>query len=170
MLNETVFRAPWGWTLKLVTGLVVLILLGIPAFSLLLQPAPEPSLLWYLSMIALPLSILLISSLFTIRHYRLSAGKLYVRRLLWDTAIDLKTLRKVEVDPEAMSRSIRTFGNGGFFSFSGAYRSKKLGPYRALATDPARAVVLYMDKRTIVVTPEDPQRFAGRLESALSPL
>ena len=64
-----------------------------------------------------------------------------------------------------MSRSIRLFGNGGAFAFSGWFRNRKLGSYRAYATDPARSVVLkFSDHKTIVVTPEPPDAFIAAVK------
>ena len=68
-------------------------------------------------------------------------------------------LISIEPDPNAMKGSIRTFGNGGFFSFSGRFRNSQLGSYRAFATDPKRAVVIKTEKRTFVITPQDPDDF-----------
>jgi hypothetical protein len=68
-------------------------------------------------------------------------------------------------DPEAMRRSLRLFGNGGMFGFTGWLRNRRLGVYRAFATDPARAVVLTLGQRKIVITPADPAAFVRALES-----
>jgi hypothetical protein len=57
-----------------------------------------------------------------------------------------------------MQGSIRTFGNGGLFGFIGLFRNKKLGRYRAFATDEKNAVVLRFATHTLVITPEQPQR------------
>jgi hypothetical protein len=51
------------------------------------------------------------------------------------------------------------FGNGGLFSFTGVFRSPKLGRYRAYVTDPARTVILRFAERIAVVSPEDPDAF-----------
>ena len=47
-----------------------------------------------------------------------------------------------------MRWSLRTFINGGLFSFSGWCYSSLLGAYRAFVTDPNRAVVLNLGRRT----------------------
>ena len=60
-----------------------------------------------------------------------------------------------------------TFGNGGLFSITGRFWNRKLGRYRALATDPSRAIVLRYPKRTIVITPHDPQHFIMRARTFL---
>jgi hypothetical protein len=68
---------------------------------------------------------------------------------------------------DALRGAWRVFGNGGLFSFTGEFWSRKLGRFRALATDPERAVVLRWPKRTIVITPHDPQQFIMRAGTLL---
>jgi hypothetical protein len=53
------------------------------------------------------------------------------------------------------------------FSYTGFHWRKKLGFYRVYATDPDRAVVLRYPKRTIVITPHDPQAFIIRVRTLL---
>jgi hypothetical protein len=65
-----------------------------------------------------------------------------------------------------MRWSIRTFGNGGFFSFSGFYRNKLLGAYRAFVTDRHQTVVLRYGGRTVVVSPSSPEEFAHEFVSS----
>jgi hypothetical protein len=62
-----------------------------------------------------------------------------------------------------MRGSIRTFGNGGAFSFSGVYYNKRLGSYRAFVTDPRRAVVLRYATRKVVLSPAVPEDFVNDL-------
>ena len=51
------------------------------------------------------------------------------------------------------------FGNGGLYSFTGWFYSKKLRRYRLFGTDLSQAVVLAMPPRTVVVTPAEPDEF-----------
>ncbi len=67
------------------------------------------------------------------------------------------------LDPDALRGSIRLFGNGGMFSFTGLFRSPKLGRYRAYVTDPARTVTLRFADRVVVVSPSDPAAFVRDL-------
>ena len=66
----------------------------------------------------------------------------------------------MEVLPLDMKGSIRLCGNGGIFSFTGLYRSRALGRYRAFVNDLNRTVVLRFANRTAVVSPDDPHVFA----------
>jgi len=159
------FRAPWGRPLRLATGLSIAVLMGVAASgALILERAPlSVSLL----MIALPLVILLASLLCRVRGYVLDEDAIVVRRTAWQTVLPLKDLKSVAGDATAMHGSLRLFANGGIFSFTGEFWNRKLGRYRALATDPERAVVLRYPGRTIVITPHDPQQFIMRARTRL---
>ena len=107
--------------------------------------------------------------LFAIRGYAVTPEAILVHRLLWTTRLPLAGLRSAQFEPNAMRWSLRTFGNGGFFSFSGFYRNKPLGTYRAFVTDRHQTVVLRYDGRTVVVSPASPEEFAHELVSSQAP-
>jgi hypothetical protein len=150
------FAAPWSGALRLITGLTAAALVILVVVALLVPPMPLPV---RLAMIIIPPLSLAAGALFAIRGYELTTGSLLVLRPAWKTRIPLAGLKSVVADPKATCRTLRTCGNGGFFSFTGWYYNKTLGAYRMFATDPARAVVLAFEKRRVVVTPDDPDAF-----------
>ncbi len=75
----------------------------------------------------------------------------------------LTDLRSAQVEPRAMRWSVRTLGIGGLFSFSGWYYNTLLGSYRAFVTDPNRTVVLRLGRRSVVVSPSEPDVFVHDL-------
>ncbi|SDZ87359.1 PH domain-containing protein [Microbulbifer marinus] len=160
------YQAPWSRQLKWITALTSVILLGIPL--LLLDKAPQAESRLYTVAILLPPAIFVLSALFAIRGYRIERTALLILRFGWHTRIPLQGLTSAEADPEAMHGSIRLFGNGGLFGFTGLYRNSKLGRYRAFATDSSRAVVLHFPERTLVVTPDRPAQFAAALQQKIS--
>jgi Bacterial PH domain len=114
----------------------------------------------------LPLAIVCGGALFTIRGYAVTADALLVRRLWWATRLPLAGLCSAAFEPDAMRRSLRLCGNGGLFSFSGLFRNKTLGNYRAFVTDPRRVVVLRFATRTVVVSPSEPEEFVRCIAAA----
>lgn len=145
--------APWSISLKLTSLLVSLILIGVGiAFG---REGGWEGWLPASGLVALLLGMML----FTVRGYSVPGRVLLVRRLLWNTRLQLEGLVSATSDPEAMRSSLRTFGNGGGFSYTGRYWNKRLGSYRAFVTDPARSVVLRWPDRTIVVSPASPEAF-----------
>jgi hypothetical protein len=154
------FRAPWGILIIVMTTIGCSALLGVPALIISVMPSDEaPAYVKTLMIIFFPL-VLVITSLFTVRSFDVCQDAIRVKRLFWSTHLGYEGLRSVEVDPDAMKGSIRTMGNGGLFSFSGRYRSSKLGSYRAYATEMKNSVILRYEDRTAVVTPAEPFEFA----------
>jgi len=151
------YPAPWSKTLVVISTLASVLCLGI---TLSLTGLFHGWLRWEG---LLPLAIVLVSALFTIRGYAVTPDALLVRRLFWTTRLPLAGLESAQVEPEAMRGSIRTFGNGGLFSFTGFYRNRLLGAYRAFVTDPRQAVVLRFPKRNVVVSPGAPEEFVRDL-------
>jgi hypothetical protein len=157
------FGAPWGTTLSIATPVGIVALLGLPVAIALVPPAGGASALVVAITAVVDLAVLAVSVLFLIRGYRLDDRGLHVERLLWSDRIPLTELRRAWPDPEAMSKSLRLFGNSGFFCIAGLFSNRKLGRYRAFATDPRRGVVLQSAERTVVVTPDEPVRFLAAL-------
>jgi hypothetical protein len=153
------YRAPWCKALIVVSVLATLLCFGI-AFGTPLLPCPKHGGeigMWFRW---LPLTMVPICALFTIRGYTLVPDAILVHRLLWSTRLPRAGLQSATHDPNAMCKSLRTCGNGGFYSITGWYWSKTLKSYRAYVTDPRLAVVLRYEKRTLVLSPENPEEFA----------
>jgi hypothetical protein len=159
------FGAPWGTTLSIMTPVGVIALLGLPvAMAFVPANGPAPTLVVAVTAVVVVATVG-VSALFLIRGYRLDDRGLHVERLLWADRIPLTTLRRAWPDHEATAKSLRLFGNSGFFCIAGLFTNRKLGRYRAFATDVRRAVVLRMDEGTVVVTPDEPLRFLAAIRS-----
>ncbi len=159
------FQAPWGKLLKVFSLFGILVIIGVPGWLLLTGDCTATEVMLYT---VIPIIILFIALLFTVRGYVIKGNVLGVRRLLWETEIDLSSLVSVTHDPKAMTGSIRTMGNGGLFSFSGKYRSGKFGSFRAYVTDFRNCVVLQLSEQVIVVSPENPEMFVEILSNIQS--
>jgi len=147
------FKAPWGKALRIVSTFAAAILLGLAVL-------PVPGLWWFR---ILPLALLAGALPFVVRGYAIREDALLIRRLFWDTRIVLNGLQSACFDPSVMCGSVRTCGNGGLFSFTGWYWNRKIGSYRAYATDLNRTVVLTFANRRVVVTPDRPEDFVRAL-------
>ncbi len=147
------YKAHWSTSLLAITSLATVLCLGITLYMVGYFRG------WLRWEGFLPLAIILVAALFTIRGYSITSDAILVHRLFWRTRLPLAGLESAQVEPEAMRGSIRTFANGGLFSFTGFFRNKPLGAYRAFVTDMHQTVVLRFQKRTVVVSPAAPQEF-----------
>jgi hypothetical protein len=157
------FRAPWSKSLIVASTFAALVCLGV-SYALWTLPlkggSAEPLRFW---LALLPLAVIVSCALFTVRGYSISNRELAIDRLLWTTRVSLHGLQGAYFDANATDRSIRTFGNGGFFSLTGYFRNKKLGSYRAFLTDRRRAVILRFSTSVIVVSPDQPEDFVNTI-------
>lgn len=154
------YKAPWSASLIVVSSLAAVLCAGI-AIGLVLSG--RGALPW---VALLPIAIIAGGALFTIRGYTVTPDAIGVHRLFWTTRLPLAGLQSAQFEPDAMRGSIRTFGNGGLFSFTGFFRSKALGAYRAFVTDLHRTVVLRFSSRTVVVSPAAPEDFVHEITVA----
>jgi hypothetical protein len=111
----------------------------------------------------LPPLLILGSLLFVVRSYRIDGGHLSIRRMFWYTEIPLLGIHQAVHDPLAIKGSLRIFGNGGLFGMTGLYWNKTLGRFRLFATDPAKAVVLRLHGRIVVISPQETGAFLEEL-------
>jgi hypothetical protein len=147
------YKAPWSTSLVIISLLFTFLCVGIAIGVIWSGRGMLP---W---MALPPLVIVCGGALFTIRGYTVTSDAILVHRLFWTTRVPLAGLQSARFEPDAMRWSIRTFGNGGVFSFTGFFRNKALGAYRAFVTDPHRTVVLHFPTRTVVVSPSTPEEF-----------
>jgi hypothetical protein len=153
----TRFEAPWCSRLRTVTVLVGVMLVAMFAIGLMVhQPI----------MVVVAVLVMLLPIPWAVLGFTLTPDAIEVVRPGWTLRLPLKALQSVTAEPTAMRGSIRLMGNGGLYAFTGLYRSDALGRYRAYVTDPARAVVLRYPDRTVVVTPDQPERFVQRVRHA----
>jgi len=164
------FLAPWSRLLVIMTLIGSVVLLGVPVMMLSAMPTDDLPRIAIIGMVLFFPLLLGIMVLFSIRSFDIMHDGILVRRLLWANRLAYEDLRSVRVDEDAMKGSIRVMGNGGLFSFSGKYRSRKLGVFTVYATDMKLSVILRYSDRTVVVTPESPEEFADLVRQFSSAL
>jgi len=156
--------APWSRALKTMSVLGTIVLCGVSYAAYYAIPLPSGFTHDFgLGVASIPLAVLAACAWFVVRSYTLEGDALLVQRLATSTRIPLAGLTRAWRDENPCKGSIRVFGNGGLYSFSGWFYSKRLGRYRLLATDFRNAVVLRFEKRVIVVSPAAPGAFIEHL-------
>lgn len=159
------FKAPWSRPLIVVSIGTTVVLLAAAAAVLVTGSSESRPTSW---MAASAIALLpAVAVQFTISGYTIRGSCLLIHRLWWDTRLPLHGLRGVWTSPDVLKKSFRLMGNGGLFSITGWFWNRKIGRYRAFATDPARAVVLQFRDRTVIVTPENPDAFVEAVKPAV---
>ena len=144
------YRAPWSASVKWITAGVVVL------FTSLVFLTPWASAAAWALFFAL--------FAFGPSGYSFEGRDLVIHRRAWSSfRLPLGGLTGARVAPDAMRRSLRTFGNGGVFGFTGWFHNSRLGRYRAWVTDPRKAIVLEFENETVVVSPGHPHLFVDEL-------
>ena len=176
-MSETTFAAPWGSSL-VTTSIVAVVVVFLssaavyfgPKINRMLYPEREVKgeAICRLLGVCIPVVSLLAAGLFMVRGYTVTGDTILVHRLGWSTAVPLDGLESATASPGAIRGASRTRGNGGFLSYTGRFRSRTLGSFRAFVTDHARTVVLRFSggpdgDRVIVMSPDAPDAFVALL-------
>jgi transcriptional regulator with XRE-family HTH domain len=151
------FGSPWSSGLKVMTGSTLFLLLITGISTLWVSP-------WIFHGIV---ALVLLCLAFAVHGYSVKDGQLLIHRTGWSTRYALRDIREMEINPNATMGSIRLFGIGGLFACVGLYRNDILGNYLAYITESKNALVLKMEKRTIVVSPDDAPAMLVTIETCL---
>jgi len=151
---EVIDAAPWSLSVRLITVLCSVILIGISLSFWIIQPTME----------ARPIAIVLIlifvaAYAFSINGFVLTNDSLYVLRPFFKTRIKLQVPLQIEKADKDIMRSIRVFGNGGFFAVSGWFWNRKLGRFRVFVTntDIENLFLIKMSNgSSVLISPEKP--------------
>lgn len=159
-----VFKASLDKASKVITILITLIFVTVIGGNVFLfrSGAYLVSIICILLMVGIYITVYL----FRVTGYQITRDRLIVYRPLKNKIIsrsDITRGRKVEKDE--LSWSLRNFGNGGFFGYTGLFSNKKIGAMRWYATRRDKGVLLQTnDAYTILLTPDAPEAFLEALK------
>lgn len=157
--------APWCMSLVVMSIVGMLLLFVVTYFARGSVPPGSLGGVPRMLVTLLPFIIGSGAALFVVSAYHLDAHGLRIQRLLWQTSIPLDGLERVWQDRDAMKGSIKVFGNGGLFAYSGVFQNAGLGRYRAFVTNPQYTVVLRRSRGAVVVTPANPEAFVRQVQA-----
>ena len=157
------FAARVGAVVRWCSAIVSAVMIGLAlAYYFLFEPVPATA--WVTAALLL---LLLLSGLFTVRGYRIDGQTLRVRRLLHETAIDLRGLRSVKPVPSILAGTFQLVCNGGLYSISGGFWRKGYGLIRVFAMDMGAGLELCWRDRIVMLTPENPDALLAELRKRL---
>ncbi|TNE33190.1 MAG: hypothetical protein EP349_00035 [Alphaproteobacteria bacterium] len=147
--------APWSLSIKIVTILSSVLLLGLPLFLLGRVPFNASVFVATFSW-----GIWVCCLLTMIRGFTLTTNLLIIHRPLWDNRFSLEAGATAVRDQNMRKGfTLRVLGNGGLFSGSGYYWNKQTGIFRAFISNQHKAVWIKTPNKTLVISPDDPETF-----------
>lgn len=162
-LNNHQFGASWEKRLSTISSLTTLIL-ALVVLDTIAKASRLDS-----EMIALRIGLVLFigitSALFLIRGYRITNEAIQILHLGWATSLKIKDLTDVELVPFEARNGIGLLGIWGIYSFTGLAQNSAYGIHRRYLTNRIHAVALKFGKKTVVVSPDVPEKFIKLLRS-----
>ena len=149
------FSASPDRTTKVIST-VVFVILGLAAFAT-----------QSIMVAVLGVAVIAVSYAYSPRGYEVAQPYLIVRRLMGPVRIPLDDIRELRAATADDFRGcIRLWGNGGLFGYYGLFRTSKLGKCTWYVTNRGKAVVLITAAKTVVLSPDDVDRFVAAIRSA----
>jgi hypothetical protein len=163
------YRMSRDWFVTVATALL-LALFGALVVSAMLAFNTAPrgiSVLALILVITVCGAIAAVAYLYTPNHVALAETVMRIERPIGPVELHYDTIRAVRVSDEWFGTSLKRppGGNSGFFGIWGSFRSRALGSYTMYGTKARGAVVITTTDGTIVVTPDDRERFAEDLRT-----
>jgi Bacterial PH domain len=167
------FAAPWDGTLRVVTGISVVAVLGLAAAAVCGAAMLPPELQRAAPIPALAVGAILCAAAATIglswalapKGYTISADRLRVERPLRPIDVPLREIRAAGALPEGfLTGSLRVMGSGGLFGYYGRFWKRRFGSFRLYATRRTGLVFVEAGDR-FVLSPEPAGRFLDDLLS-----
>jgi hypothetical protein len=121
-----------------------------------------------IAIICLWLVSILVAYAYSPRRYLLSGGSILVKpRLAGSVRIDLENIREArKATPDDFRGCVRLWGSNGIFGYYGQFRTANLRKSTWYVTNRSNAVVLITAVKTVLFSPDDPDRFLAAIGAA----
>lgn len=165
------YKATLGMASRIITSLVIIFFIG-QIFFFAHKNSVEPRKEWAFAAAFMILLLLLpvITYLYRPKAYMLDGQNFYISRIAGSFRIPLSVITTVQQIPNSDLRfSIRTFGNGGLFGYTGYFRNSKLGKMRWFVSQRKNYVLIETnDGAKFVVSPDEPGQLLVDFQPLLS--
>lgn len=166
------YDAPMDGLTKGVTVFVIGLLAGIFSIMLLTIPIDETGTYWLFFFVGvLYFFIPFIAYIYTPTGFSLFEDRIEVKRPIGSVMIQLSTISKVyySSDGHELRKAMRLWGNGGLWGFTGLYKHKEIGKYKAYSRTSKEIVIIISKEKgnSKIIGPENPWNFTEQLTSLI---
>jgi hypothetical protein len=158
-MADQVFGVHYDRTARIISVSIVAVLIAVPLQLGIVSGAA--------AVIAALVSgaVIALTYAYSPRGYQVSSAEFRVKRLIGDVVFPLTSLRYVrDTSPGDFRGCVRLWASGGLFGYFGLFSTTTLGECRWYVTDRGKAVVLADGSQTVLVSPEDHDRFLAAIE------
>lgn len=154
------YSASLDRTSQLITGFSALLFAGITGFNLYLLASRDGwPIIILLGTTLLLIGIFLYCYLFRITSYRVSREDVVICRPAGERRIPIAEIAEVVIPTrESLRWTLRTFGNGGIFGYTGKFANLTYGAMTWYATRTDKTILLILNDNTkVLLSPDDLQ-------------
>lgn len=101
--------------------------------------------------------------------YEVGISEVVIKRFVGDLTFQFKDIQEIKLlGREQLSWTLRTFGNGGLFGYTGKYWNRKLGSMDWYATQRHQGILLILkNNKKVFVTPDQPQHMFNQINERI---
>lgn len=158
------FKAQKSEQCRQVSLIVTIFLLVVAAYGPLAMQDDLPMWLWLIPTV-IPILILVLAWLFSVRGYRVDDETLYIVRPFWSTEIPRADFREYEVVEDILTDARRVYANAGLFSYVGVYDTDAYGEVSAYVTHLYNLVLIHAGEEQYLLSPDDVPSMMAALSS-----
>ena len=166
-MASTEFSVSADRTVKVVTGLVIILFIGITFMPLILPHGDETGKWVTIGTTILIWGTAIFSWMLHPTGYQIEKGRLLIKRPAGERSIVFNEIKEILMPEDSSMRwSLRLFGSGAFFGYFGKFMNKAFGTMTWYATRLTGFVLVRLKSgETVALTPDD-STFADQLRSA----
>lgn len=152
--KRSYFKAEWDWRVKYITyGFLFFFFIISFILPILFR---NGTIFIFLS---LAWCLFLLSYFFSPKGYSFDENKISILTRIKKIKIPLPEIKEIKkLEKEDLSGSLRIFGIGGLFGYTGIFYSKKLGFYLSFSTNYNNLIIIKA-KKTYIISPENMDLF-----------
>jgi len=148
----------WG-----VSFLFIIMIVIIPTITFYLDDDLTLALRLFVLFLGIMIPILAGAWAYSPKKYIITEKNIRIVRPVNTIEIPINKVKKVEEKDVNVFKTVRTWGNGGLFSFTGAFYNKTDGKFWMYAKN-SNYVMIYADKK-LILSPDDKELFINQIRS-----
>ena len=155
--NNKIFKASLGTSSKLITLLITLLFIGILVSNFIWFKEKNSAIF----LIPVFIGIYAVCIFFMPVGYRITESEILVKRAFSTVRFKIDDIKSIQqISEHTIAGSIRTFGNGGLFGFTGYFANADVGKMTWFITRKDTLILIdFHDEKKVVISPNEPEKF-----------
>ena len=161
--SNKIFKASLGTASKVITLIITLLFIGILISNFIWFEETNSAIF----LIPVFIGIYAVCIFFMPLGYKITESEIVVERMLSSVRFKTDDVKSIqEIGKHTIAGSVRTFGNGGLFGFTGYFANSALGKMTWFVTRKDTLVLIdLLDGKKILISPNEPKEFMNAFKN-----